>query len=106
MDKFRARVAKFSKVGYKDLVLLLNVTKYNPTTSTWDDFREHLWVENHRKGQTKYKILKKYQTYIIEFEGVTYHYLSGLTTEKVGIIIKNPQNIKYFKQNKKKRSKR
>ena len=92
----KGRIAKFSYVGNKQLVLLLDVYFLDPETNTQVLFRDHLWMDAE-------KIDKRQQGKCMLFYAKEYTYedlINKIT--KTSLSIKYPQHIKYIKPSKRK----
>ena len=92
---FKAKIAKFSRLPFKETVLLLNVRYYDLMSASWKTLREHVWMENFLPSK------KNVQGKEIVFSGVVYDYIDTKGAIKKGIeftnqmlFLKNQNRIK------------
>jgi len=88
IDKYRGKIARFTKNDAinKDLVLLVNIEIL--VDGVWIPFRDHLWMNS--KGFDRSK-----QEYIAYFFAKKYKY--GITTYREGLTLKIPKLVTYSK---------
>ena len=79
---FTGKVAKFSTLPFKELVLLVDVKYYDLKDGKWKDYRDHLWMDN-------FLCKKNIQGKQINFSGVEYIYTNSVGRTNKGIKFTN-----------------
>ena len=78
MKQFKAKIAKFSYLPHKELVLLIDIKVLNQRTNKWEVWnRDHVWVNNF--------VVKKLQGKYVNFIGIEYEYKNNKQIKQIGI---------------------
>jgi len=91
IHQFKGKIAKFSTVGLKELVLFTDVKIWSEENQKWEDFRDHMWCENRVKNRSL-------QGRKVTFKGQKYSYSNSIGAIQEAVVIKFPQLIMPLKK--------